>query len=130
MNCVTHLERSAVGVCCDCGKHICDVCLNKEGGKMYCDLCARLKSERAEREQSKQPAVIMNKSRTSAILFAFFLGGIGGHKFYLGQAGWGILYLLFCWTFIPAVVALIEMIIFITLSDEEFSRRYGSKILH
>lgn len=45
------------------------------------------------------------------VLLAFFLGGIGGHKFYAGQVVAGILYLLFCWTFIPAFIAFIEMII-------------------
>ncbi len=65
------------------------------------------------------------KSRTTAILLALFLGGIGAHKFYLGRAGWGVVYLLFCWTFIPAVIALIELIIYITMSDADFARKYG-----
>jgi TM2 domain-containing membrane protein YozV/ribosomal protein L40E len=65
------------------------------------------------------------KSRIAAALFAFFLGGFGGHKFYLGQVGMGILYLLFCWTLIPALVAFIEFILFLTMSDETFSQKYG-----
>lgn len=32
------------------------------------------------------------KSRTTALLLCIFLGLIGGHKFYLGRAGMGILY--------------------------------------
>lgn len=44
-------------------------------------------------------------------LLAFFLGGIGIHKFYGGKTGTGILFLLFCWTGIPAVIALIDLII-------------------
>lgn len=44
-------------------------------------------------------------------LLAFFAGGIGIHKFYAGQIVAGILYLLFCWTFIPSLIALIELII-------------------
>jgi hypothetical protein len=65
------------------------------------------------------------KSRVAAILLALFLGGLGAHKFYLGQAGWGVLYLLFCWTFIPAIVAFIEMIIYICTSDADFHYKYG-----
>ena len=65
------------------------------------------------------------KSRVAAILLAFFLGGFGVHKFYLGRIGAGVLYLLFFWTFIPAIIAFIEMIIYITMSDEAFAAKYG-----
>lgn len=65
------------------------------------------------------------KNRMTAILLAFFLGGFGIHKFYLGQAGKGIMYLLFCWTFIPAILAFIEVILLIVMSDSEFIRKYG-----
>ncbi len=44
-------------------------------------------------------------------LLCFFLGGIGAHKFYSHRIGTGIVYLLFCWTFIPAFIAFIEFII-------------------
>ena len=43
-------------------------------------------------------------------LLALFLGGLGVHKFYSGKIGMGILYLVFCWTYIPAFVAFIEFI--------------------
>ena len=54
----------------------------------------------------------------------FFLGGLGVHKFYLGQTGLGFLYLIFFWTFIPALVAFIEFIIYLTMSDEAFAEKY------
>ena len=66
-----------------------------------------------------------HKSRVAAILLAFFLGGFGVHKFYLGRVGQGILYLLFFWTFIPTILAIIEMIIYICKNDEDFARKYG-----
>ena len=65
------------------------------------------------------------KSRVTAIILALLLGGFGAHKFYLGLVGAGILYLLFFWTFIPAIVAFIEMIVYITMSDEAFAAKYG-----
>jgi TM2 domain-containing membrane protein YozV len=65
-----------------------------------------------------------SKSKIAAALFAFCLGGFGAHKFYLGQVGWGLLYLVFCWTFIPAIVAFIEFIILLSMSDEKFAEKY------
>lgn len=66
-----------------------------------------------------------NKSRIAAIILALFLGGLGTHKFYLGRTGWGVLYLLFCWTFIPSVIAFIEAIVYLFTSDASFNRKYG-----
>lgn len=47
-------------------------------------------------------------------LFALFLGGFGVHKFYAGKIGVGIVYLLFCWTLIPAIIAFVGFIIGLT----------------
>lgn len=68
---------------------------------------------------------IGEKNRIVAIVLAFFLGGFGVHKFYLGRIGWGVIYLLFCWTFIPTIVAFIEFIIYLCMSDKDFARKYG-----
>ncbi|MCY4275082.1 MAG: TM2 domain-containing protein [Gammaproteobacteria bacterium] len=48
------------------------------------------------------------KNATTGVLLALFLGGFGAHHFYMGNTGVGIVYLLFFWTFIPAVIALVE----------------------
>lgn len=66
------------------------------------------------------------KSRIAAGVFALVLGGLGIHKFYMGRVGMGILYLLFCWTGIPSLVALIEGILYLTESDEKFNSRLNS----
>jgi TM2 domain-containing membrane protein YozV/ribosomal protein S27E len=51
------------------------------------------------------------KNSTTAILLALFLGGVGAHRFYMGQVGLGILYAMFVWTFIPSIVALVELFV-------------------
>ena len=64
------------------------------------------------------------KSRITAGVLALLVGGLGIHKFYLEQTGLGIVYLIFCWTFIPAIVAFIEGIIYLTMSDDAFEAKY------
>jgi len=48
------------------------------------------------------------KDPVIGILLALFLGSFGAHRFYLGQNGIAIIYILFCWTAIPGFIALIE----------------------
>ena len=64
------------------------------------------------------------KNKIAAGLLGIFLGGFGIHKFYLSQIGMGVVYLVFFWTFIPAIVGFIEGIIYLTMSDEAFARKY------
>jgi len=66
-----------------------------------------------------------HKSRGIAIILALLLGGLGVHKFYLGRAGWGLLYLLFCWTFIPAIVAFFEALVYACMNESTFHEKYG-----
>jgi TM2 domain-containing membrane protein YozV/ribosomal protein L40E len=66
------------------------------------------------------------KSRLAAALFALLLGGLGIHKFYLGQVGRGVLYLCFFWTGIPFLIGIVEGILLLVMSDEEFARKYGN----
>ena len=63
--------------------------------------------------QSPQQSVysggkVVNK--TVYCLLALILGGVGGHKFYAGKIGSGICYLVFFWTCIPCIIALVELI--------------------
>ncbi|MFP4039295.1 MAG: TM2 domain-containing protein [Desulfosudaceae bacterium] len=59
------------------------------------------------------------------MLLTFFLGALGVHKFYLGKYLQGVLYLLFCWTAIPALIALIEFVLYALTSEEEINNRYS-----
>jgi membrane associated rhomboid family serine protease len=93
----------------------------------YCQGCAAQlhTSARACPQCGASQGASGEKSRVAAALLAFFLGGFGVHKFYLGRIAAGFLYLIFCWTFIPAIIAFIEFIIYLTMSDEAFAAKYG-----
>ena len=64
-------------------------------------------------------------SRTTAGILALLLGGLGVHKFYCKKVGLGFLYLIFCWTFVPAVIAFVEAIIYFTQDDRIFWAKQG-----
>ncbi|MEI8018751.1 MAG: GYF domain-containing protein [Schlesneria sp.] len=66
------------------------------------------------------------KNRMTAAILALLLGGIGIHHFYLGNTLLGVIYLLFCWTFIPGIIALVEGIFLLCMSDASFDKRYPS----
>ena len=65
-----------------------------------------------------------SKNKVAAGVLAILLGGLGIHKFYMGEIGLGILYFLFAWTGIPAIIGLVEGIIYLTTSDEEWLKKY------
>lgn len=68
---------------------------------------------------------IGQKSKAITTLLNLFLGTFGAHKFYLGNWGWGIVYLAlgltFFLTWIPFIISFIELIRIILMSDQEFS---------
>lgn len=66
------------------------------------------------------------KNKWTAIILAIFLWWIWVHQFYLNRAGKWIFYLLFFWTFIPAFIALIDIILLLIMSEETFNNKYNS----
>ena len=71
------------------------------------------------------------KNRVTAALLAIFLGAIGAHEFYLGhntsaliRLAIGVVGLVVGLTFVTSLLGLIEGIIYLTKSDEEFNRIY------
>jgi len=85
----------------------------------------------AEAPQAAAPKE--SKSKIVAALLAFFLGGLGIHKFYLGCTTAGIImlavsilgiFLAGLPTLIMGIIAFIEFIIYLIKSDEEFHRIY------
>jgi TM2 domain-containing membrane protein YozV/ribosomal protein L40E len=102
--------------CSECGSTI----------KVKAEICPKCGVRQISPQNSFGSTAPNGKSKIAAALFVFFLGGFGAYKFYLGQMGTGLLYLIFFWTFIPAFIAFIEFIIFLTMSDESFNQKYGS----
>lgn len=79
-----------------------------------------------------QPGVHYDRNRIAAAVLAFFLGGLGVHKFYMNKPGAGIIMLLvglFGWLLLfPAIIiwiiALVEFVIYLTMTDETFDATY------
>lgn len=69
------------------------------------------------------------KSKSTAGVLAIFLGWCGGHKFYLGQAGTGVVYLLFFWTIIPGILGIIEGLNLFGMSQAAFDAKYNGRPL-
>ncbi len=61
----------------------------------------------------------------SVLLFlTFFFGGFGAHKFYVKKYWQGLFYLLFCFTYVPAIIALVEFVIYASTSAEKLQEEY------
>jgi TM2 domain-containing membrane protein YozV len=77
-----------------------------------------------------QRGCIKMKNKGTAILLALLLGGLGAHKFYLGKSGSGILYLLFIWTFIPAILGLIDAIKYMLTDERSWNHKYNNQFIN
>jgi len=127
-NCGKEIDNKAV-VCVHCGvppkaeKKFCQNCgVTTEQNQAMCTKCGvSLSTSSGE------------KSKVVAGLFALLLGGFGAHKFYLGYTTQGIITILVFWlgliligipTFVMAIIVLIEGIIYLTKSDQEFQETY------
>lgn len=66
------------------------------------------------------------KDKNVAGILALFFGWIGIHRFYLGQVGWGILYLfLFFFFGLSVLLGLIDAIAFFSMDQESFNHKYN-----
>ena len=111
-----------------------DTVPQKEIGKKFCSNCAAQIDEKAvicpkcgvaQSAMGLAVGMAEKKNKTTAALLALFLGGIGIHNLYLKRGNWWI-YLLFCWTFIPAIIALVEAIQLFMMSEADFDRQYNT----
>ena len=69
------------------------------------------------------------KDKTTAGILGILLGGFGVHQFYLGSVGTGVILivatLVTCG--IGAILGLVEGILLLTMSDEDFNKRYNNR---
>lgn len=62
----------------------------------------------AEKQNKERDEIAAKKNHIIAALLAIFLGGIGAHKFYMGKITHGVIYLICCWTWIPALLGVLS----------------------
>ncbi len=65
------------------------------------------------------------KDKTAAGILALFLGWLGFHRFYLGQVGLGIVYLIFCWFPLIWLIALIDAVVLLSMDQRKFDDKYN-----
>lgn len=115
MNCVNHEQTEAAGMCTYCGRPFCKDCLVEVKGKLYCkgDLdkvfdenknspvasapqinITNTSSNINTNTNQNSGMIYLQKKKITALLLCIFLGCLGGHRFYVGKTGTGILYLL------------------------------------
>ncbi|WP_052417434.1 NINE protein [Cellvibrio mixtus] len=93
--------------------HFCFKCgAALHAGMIHCPKC-----------RTEQPQ-FNSKNKVAAGALAFFVGGFGVHRFYLGQ-WWGVFYLLFWGTLIPSIISLLEAFVFWLTPKERWQRKYG-----
>lgn len=113
---------------------VCDIIMAKQLKKGHTpnyeiDFQAKFKSQWKDDEDNNiinnnKPMKKLNKkNKITAILLCFFLGGIGFHRFYLGKIGTGLLMLITFGGF--GIWTLIDFVILLTMSDEDFEEKYN-----
>ncbi|MEZ4959720.1 MAG: NINE protein [Saprospiraceae bacterium] len=66
------------------------------------------------------------KDKNAAGILALFLGWMGFHRFYLGQTGLGVVYLIFCWFPLIWIVAFVDAISLFAMDQARFDQKYNS----
>ena len=128
--------------CSNCGNQIAD-------NVKFCPSCGTQVAADSSEYVSQQPvqpqqqpiqqpyyaqAPVSQKSKTTALLLAFFLGEWGAHKFYLGDTTKGAIMLVIgfigLFTYLPLLItgvwALVDFIIICTKSEAELNAKYNS----
>jgi len=96
----------------------------KGADEKYCESCGNIIKSKAEICPGCGVRQKEGINKAALLLLTFFMGGIGVHKFYVRKNGQGVAYLLFCWTGIPGLIALVEFFIFAFTDSEDLREKY------
>ncbi|MEZ0130103.1 TM2 domain-containing protein [Flavobacterium sp. LBUM151] len=77
-----------------------------------------------ENTQSEFRTVNQENKKVVSGIFAILLGSLGIHKFYLGYTTEGVIQLLLGLVGIGGLIGLIEGILYLTKTDEDFYQMY------
>ncbi len=79
--------------------------------------------------QPMQTTQTRGKEKTVAGILGILLGGFGIHHFYLGSTTSGVIILVatFVTCGIASLVGLVEGILLLVMSDDEFNQRYNAR---
>ncbi len=75
--------------------------------------------------QAASDQLLEGRQKRTAVVLAAVLGGVGMHKFYLGEKVPGLIYLTMCWTFVPTVIGWFEAINYSQMSRVTFNLMYN-----
>jgi TM2 domain-containing membrane protein YozV len=68
------------------------------------------------------------KDKNAAGILALFLGWLGFHRFYLGQTGLGVVYLMFCWFPLVWLIAFVDAISLFAMDQQRFDQKYNQQM--
>lgn len=84
-----------------------------------------MENNQVQNQGGEDQITTSNKSKGLAGLLGIFLGTLGAHKFYLGQAGRGFIFLLLSATGISTIVGFIQGVSYLMMSEQKFARKFG-----
>ena len=137
------VERSLISQLDDCEEHssVADKPKTKRMASFdrFCSACGELLHKKAvicpkcgvPQENKNKKNVPIAPNRQLAIIFAIFLGTLGVHRFYVGNTGLGITYLLITILTVGlgiifiAIVNIIEAIVWATYDEEKWALEFG-----